>query len=1644
METKILNGKWIFGFLVAMLIFAGGVSANGCSSYTDETSCEADSSCDWCPMCQSTPGPWNGNGDMCVDAGTCSYSCSYGNCGAECDSSNPCADTDCDGLDGCYEGTYRDYNDVPNTCQDDCTCTSNDCTVYATQVTDNDNDGYDTECDNDCDDTNPNIYPGNSNSYCDCDDSDGYGQGTGTETGYCNDGIDNDCDGLTDCADPDCEGAVRDCGEGPCLGTQTCQADGTWSDCSTKGEYCGLLQCPSSCDIDTFHSTYDYAPWVPKFCDAEGICDGAECVYEHICADDDLTDGVPDVDNDGTADAACGAECDGAGVECLNYCSEEGEIFYYNGQCNLWPGDCTCYYEEEDCDELDGWYCADDDTREYRDYYCTLEGCKHEVTQSEDCDDSIDCTVDTCADGACVYTPNDANCPADGWVDVGDPYDCCDGNQVCTCQDQEYRDWYCDATEGCKYDVTGTQTVKTDCSCDINKCGAECDESHPCANKCVQEGSVWYWYHGGVCTNLCVCSYTEESCDDSDPCTIDTCNADTGCSHEHVDNVPPETTKTYGMPFYQDEEGKDYITSQTPITLTAVDYAPTGYEQCASGVDAIYYRYCFCEEAIDNECPGEWILYKSPFHIMEDSCHLIEYYSVDNLGNIEGGDANEDGISDEPNRQTVYVDNNPPIIHKDIGEPKIEEGRETFMLVEITATDQAVTGDIVLQVEKKDENGNWQPYDGKGICMAFSEDISYCWYGYGTCDAEPDAWKDWMQTHWDWFDWVTTQNGMSQRDYSEISDWGMYSDTGEELYYCGCCNEEMCDPNPGPVTNHDDPDIIPILHWDNGQLVIPQVEIEAGTWYAVVKIKIEEEGDYKFSVVSTPSGVAITPGTWNIEKKPTYITQDTEITLGCYDPKDVCEGTPYEGSCAVYNEEQCVTIAGVFPETCEPIYNEGTFTKCEGTPPSCKLLGYVFGPEKCIETPGCYWKCAVDNVTIKYRYRVDDEPFPETWTEYTTPIKFSEDSEHTLEYYCVDALGNEGEHLTQVYKVDSQPPITTKTHNGNYFEDTDESGDFAWINCDTEIILSCEDDCSLGCCVGGCETYYKIDEGGFIEYTEPITLNEGEYTLTYYSVDALGNKETEHTQRYKVDCTNPVVEITSIEPSYDSEGPETLYIKTPVEVNGNVTEDNLAQVFLGVLDGNLNETIGGYHILWTKDITDSCTKTASYECSGTWDGMLFNLSDGTAWEAPVTGFIYDLDGTLVIIIPGNYITTSETYEAGGVFDADTMEFLGIVTGEEGPQLPAEGTFQVMNMYGDPNWMPIPVLGTEFSAPDLELQLIPAEDGDYKITMKALDKAGNDPGDYKDVVLDNTPPTSNVSELDEYQEAGPDATIVWFDVCWGGDDGDGSGIKEYLIQVNEDGAGWMDWETSDDSGCKGFRGTIGHRYCFRSIATDNLDNVETDVPDGGDTCTDVIAYTAEIFLYGDGWTLISLPIVPVDTSPEEVMRYIRCGESNDNSNLVSVWTYIDGEWSVYHPGQPELSNLDEMTAGYGYWVEMEGYDGECTLYVPGTLFAPGSATPPSRTLTAGWQLIGHYGVYGKPVCMGLHSLVNTMGFPTARWSSLYGYDPLNGQFYSLSTCEDGMYPGEGYWILLNSGMPEEMIYGSSENWEYCAFWCEGLY
>jgi squalene-hopene/tetraprenyl-beta-curcumene cyclase len=95
-----------------------------------------------------------------------------------------------------------------------------------------------------------------------------------------------------------------------------------------------------------------------------------------------------------------------------------------------------------------------------------------------------------------------------------------------------------------------------------------------------------------------------------------------------IDNIAPTTTLTIGSPQYTDGSGERYITSGTSLTLTAEDNAG------GTGVASTHYR-------VYNTSGYDTGLITSiasiEFHLtgINDGEYSIDFYSVDNIGNIE-------------------------------------------------------------------------------------------------------------------------------------------------------------------------------------------------------------------------------------------------------------------------------------------------------------------------------------------------------------------------------------------------------------------------------------------------------------------------------------------------------------------------------------------------------------------------------------------------------------------------------------------------------------------------------------------------------------------------------------------------------------------------------------------------------------------------------------------------------------------------------------------------------------------------------------------------------------------------------------------------------------------------------------------------
>ncbi len=152
---------------------------------------------------------------------------------------------------------------------------------------------------------------------------------------------------------------------------------------------------------------------------------------------------------------------------------------------------------------------------------------------------------------------------------------------------------------------------------------------------------------------------------------------------------------------------------------------------------------------------------------------------------------------------------------------------------------------------------------------------------------------------------------------------------------------------------------------------------------------------------------------------------------------------------------------------------------------------------------------------MKCYFEIEDVGFQETinvTNDTVTSIlfDFQEDGNYRWSVACEDDAQNEGSAVSTV-TVDTHAPNTTATYP------TD------WQNSDVAVTLSASDNLA-----GVDKTYYRIDAGSWVEYSNGITISdEGVHTIEFYSVDKAGNKESAHKISVKIDKTAPTTTVNS-------------------------------------------------------------------------------------------------------------------------------------------------------------------------------------------------------------------------------------------------------------------------------------------------------------------------------------------------------------------------------------------------------------------------------------------------------------------------------------------------------------------------------------
>jgi len=423
----------------------------------------------------------NGEDDDCDDAVD----------NGACDDENECTEDSCDPASGC---NYELLTGTP--CSDDDLCT----------LTDHCEEGQCTGTPINCDDSNPCTDNG-------CDGLQGCVFVPNNDE--CDDG--DPCTVGDKCFDSVCGGVLGlGCDDGnDCTYGETCQtgvcAGGKPLNCNDGN------QCTSdSCDEETgcVHENLEGACNDGNACTLGDHCQDGQCAFDEQATCDD--------DNPCTDDS-CDPKIGCVHDENSNPC-DDGNLCTKGDQCK--SGICTAS-SQLNCD--DGNECTFDSCE-------AEEGCVH-IPNNKPCSDANMCTAnDFCLGGECV-PGSDMKCD--------DENECTDDscNPLLGCV-QSNNSGPCDDLDPCS---TSDQCSGGMC---VGIGQMDCDDDNPCTDDscqpmvgCDHENNSNPCEDGNACTSgdhclagMCV-GGPPPDCDDSNPCTTDSCDPMEGCKNE-ANNLP--------------------------------------------------------------------------------------------------------------------------------------------------------------------------------------------------------------------------------------------------------------------------------------------------------------------------------------------------------------------------------------------------------------------------------------------------------------------------------------------------------------------------------------------------------------------------------------------------------------------------------------------------------------------------------------------------------------------------------------------------------------------------------------------------------------------------------------------------------------------------------------------------------------------------------------------------------------------------------------------------------------------------------------------------------------------------------------------------------------------------------------------------
>jgi hypothetical protein len=175
------------------------------------------------------------------------------------------------------------------------------------------------------------------------------------------------------------------------------------------------------------------------------------------------------------------------------------------------------------------------------------------------------------------------------------------------------------------------------------------------------------------------------------------------------------------------------------------------------------------------------------------------------------------------------------------------------------------------------------------------------------------------------------------------------------------------------------------------------------------------------------------------------------------------------------------------------------YVKIDRTAPVTAASGIADGWSAAAVTVALTASDAQSGVAHTY-YSVNGADFTEG-----TSFQVDKEGANTVSFYSVDAAGNKEDVQTVYVKIDRTAPVTAASGIAD-----------SWSAAAVTVALTASDAQS-----GVAHTYYSVNGADFTEGTSFQVDNEGANTVSFYSVDAAGNKEPARTVQVMIDKTAP-------------------------------------------------------------------------------------------------------------------------------------------------------------------------------------------------------------------------------------------------------------------------------------------------------------------------------------------------------------------------------------------------------------------------------------------------------------------------------------------------------------------------------------------